>query len=94
MAYRAGLPRRTLPHDRTPMPAKIRAWWCRHRNLTRRYERAGKEQKQRRITDEARAAIVADPRKYITIAVDYGISDSYVQKLKREAKEKTTLMRN
>lgn len=40
------------------------------------------------LNEEQRAAIVADPRKYITIAMEYGISDSYVQKLKREAKEK------
>lgn len=40
------------------------------------------------LNEEQRAAIVADPRKYIAIAMEYGISDSYMQKLKREAKEK------
>jgi hypothetical protein len=40
------------------------------------------------LTDEQIAAIVADPRTYIKIAMDYGISDSYVQKIKREAREK------
>lgn len=40
------------------------------------------------LTNEQVAAIVADPRTYIKIALDYGISDSYVQKIKREAKEK------
>lgn len=39
------------------------------------------------LTDEQREAIAADPRTYIKISLDYGISDSYVQKIKREAKD-------
>lgn len=35
------------------------------------------------VNDKTISAIVADPRKHISIAADYGISDAYVGKIKR-----------